>query len=330
LPPLPNPYAPVETPHARRPVRLAVTAGDPRGIGPEILPTAIRRVLEEMPELEIVVLGDEESLSGVPKGTVRHSVGRFDGSLEAAGTLSLRAIEEGVRMALRQEVDALVTGPVHKPALRSAGVMHPGQTELLKELVGAENVGMLMHAESTRLGGPFRVLLATTHIALRDVPETLSQARIEEQIKLLSHSLQTHWGIRNPRIALCALNPHASDGGLFGSEEREILGPATDSLREAGFDVSDPLPADTVFLRMVDGTADAVVVPYHDVGMAVFKTVAFGRGVNVTLGLPFPRTSPDHGTAFDRVGTGTADAGSFVEALRLATKLSLHRPESPL
>jgi len=277
----------------------------------------------------MVALGDERSLSAVPKGIVRHDVGRFDGSLESAGSLSLRAIEEGVRMALGREIDALVTGPVHKPALRSVGVMHPGQTELLKELVDAEHVGMLMHAESTRLGGPLRVLLATTHIALRDVPAMLSQARIEDQVRLLWNSLRTHWGIKKPRIALCALNPHASDGGLFGSEEGAILGPATHSLRESGIDISDPLPADTVFLRMIGGAADAIVVPYHDVGMAVFKTVAFGQGVNVTLGLPFPRTSPDHGTAFDRVGTGTADASSFVEALRLAAKLSLRRPEQP-
>jgi len=306
-----------------RPVRLAVTVGDPRGIGPEILPSAVRQLLHASPEVEIVVLGDEESVSRAPKGIEGRSFGSFDGSLEHAGSLSLRALEGGVQMAMRKEVHALVTGPVHKPALRRAGTPYPGQTELLQHLVDAKSVGMLMHAESTRQGsGAFRVLLATTHVAFRDVPAILTYARVREQVTLLWHSLRNQWGIEAPRIALCGLNPHASDDGLFGDEERVVLSPAAQSLRDAGVDVSDPLPADTVFLRMIEGVVDAVVVPYHDVGMAVFKTVAFGQGVNVTLGLPFPRTSPDHGTAFDRVGTGTADDSSLVAALSLAAKLA--------
>ena len=305
-----------------KPTRLAVTLGDPRGIGPEVLPAAARHFLEDEPLVEIVVPGDEESVSRTPSDLFKHAVGIFTGSLKSAGLISLHAITEGVRMAIRGEVDALVTGPIHKPALHAVGVRHPGQTELLKELTEAPSVGMLMHAESTRLGGPFRVLLATTHLPLREVPSRLTRARVEEQVSLLWHSLREHWGIATPRIAVCALNPHASDGGLFGDEEETIFVPAIRALREAGIDLSDPLPADTVFLRMIEGLADAVVVPYHDVGMAVFKTLAFRRGVNVTLGLPFPRTSPDHGTAFDRVGTGTADHSSFLEALRLASRLS--------
>ncbi len=225
-------------------------------------------------------------------------------------------------MALQGEVNALVTGPVHKPALHEAGLRHPGQTELLRELSQADAVGMLMCSESTRLGGPFRVLLATTHLPLRELPSHLTSARIEEQVSLLWFSLQEHWKIAKPRIAVCAVNPHASDGGLFGDEETTILMPAIHTLRESGMDISDPLSADTVFLRMVEGVVDAVVAPYHDVGMAVFKTLAFGRGVNMTLGLPFPRTSPDHGTAFDRVGTGKVDHTSFLEALRLAARIA--------
>lgn len=307
------------------PIRLAVTLGDPRGIGPEVLPAAVRHFLEDEAQVDIVVLGDEESVSRAPGDLLKHAVGVFSGSLESAGLISLDAIAEGVRMALRGEVDALVTGPVHKPALHAAGVRHPGQTELLRELTEAPSVGMLMHADSTRLGGPLRVLLATTHLPLREVPSHLTRARVEEQLSLLWHSLRADWGIATPRIAICALNPHASDGGLFGDEEETILVPAIQALREIGADLSEPLPADTVFLRMIEGLADAVVAPYHDVGMAVFKTLAFGRGVNVTLGLPFPRTSPDHGTAFDRVGTGTADHASFLEALRLASRLSSRR-----
>lgn len=214
--------------------------------------------------------------------------------------------------------DALVTGPVHKPSLHIAGARFPGQTELLQSLTGVPRTGMLMAAERSRLGGPLRIHLATTHLALREVPTTLTRELLVDQIELLDQSLRTVWGLTSPRIALCALNPHASDGGLFGDEEARILSPAVDRLRERGVQVEGPFPADTVFLRQVEGRADAVVVPYHDVGMAVFKTLSFGEGVNVTLGLPFLRTSPDHGTAFDLAGKGEADPSSTLAALRLA------------
>jgi 4-hydroxythreonine-4-phosphate dehydrogenase len=181
---------------------------------------------------------------------------------------------------------------------------------------------MLMHADETRTGMPIRILLMTTHLPLREVADALSVDRVVEQISLLHASLRSGWAIPSPRIALCALNPHASDGGLFGDEEERTLRPAVESLRRLGIEVTDPLPADTVFLRVTAGKADAVAVPYHDVGMAVFKTLAFGRGVNVTLGLPFPRTSPDHGTAFDIAGRGMADPTSALEALRLAVRLA--------
>lgn len=288
----------------------------------EILPEAIQRLREAEPGVEVVVLGDRDSLRRISDQIPRRPVGIFDGSLESAGIVSLRALEEGVRMALEGNVQALVTGPIHKPALASAGVAHPGQTELLAELTRAKSVGMLMCCESPPSGPPIRVLLATTHVPLAAVPAMLSRARVEEQVSLLSDQLRRHWRIDAPRIALCALNPHASDGGLFGTEEARVLGPAVETLRASGIDVVGPLPADTVFLRLVNGLADAVVAPYHDVGMAVFKTLTFGRGVNVTLGLPFPRTAPDHGTAFDRVGTGTAVSTSLTEALTLAAKMA--------
>ena len=296
--------------------------GDPRGIGPELLPEALCDFLPDMPDVEILAIGDKQSLSRLPAECRRAPVGRFTGSFESAGSVSLRAIEEGVRLALRGEVHALVTGPVHKPALRAAGVDHPGQTELLQALTASSRVGMLMHAEATRTRGPLRILLATTHHPLRRVASLLTTGLLVDQVQLLATHLARGSGIAAPRIAICALNPHASDGGLFGDEEERIFGPAVESLRAAGIDVTGPHPADTVFLKLVEGATDAVVVPYHDVGMAVFKTLAFGRGVNVTLGLPFPRTSPDHGTAFDLVGKGTADPTSFVEALRLAARLA--------
>lgn len=239
----------------------------------------------------------------------------------AAGRVSLEAIRRGVEFCLRGEADALVTGPVHKPSLHAAGARFPGQTELLQSLTGAPRVGMLMATEASRAGPPLRVLLATTHLPLREVPEILSEALMVEQIRLLDGALRWGWEMDAPRIALCGLNPHASDGGLFGDEEARILAPAVRRLRDMGVQVEGPFPADTVFLRQLEGKADAVVVPYHDVGMAVFKTLSFGAGVNVTLGLPFLRTSPDHGTAFDLAGSDRADPSSTLAALRLASRI---------
>jgi 4-hydroxythreonine-4-phosphate dehydrogenase len=239
-----------------------------------------------------------------------------------AGAFAVGAIERAVGMALRGEVQAVVTGPVHKPSLRAAGHDVPGQTELLAALTGAERVGMLMAAERTRLGAPLRVLLATTHLPLRDVPAAVDTELLVTQTELLHAALRDDWGIERPRIALCALNPHASDGGLFGDEEATVYAPALSHLKVAGLCVEGPVPADTVFARALAGAFDAVVAPYHDVGMAAFKTVSFGTGVNVTLGLPFIRTSPDHGTAFDIAGTGRADSSSMEEAVRLAIRLA--------
>jgi 4-hydroxythreonine-4-phosphate dehydrogenase len=218
-----------------------------------------------------------------------------------------------------------VTGPINKPALRSAGLDEPGHTELLQRLTGASDVGMLMAAEETRVGPPLRVLLATTHVPLRSVPDLLSSDLLVSQTMLLNTALEGDWNLPRPRIALCALNPHASDSGLFGDEEDRVFRPAVDALRGAGVEVEGPIPADTVFSRALAGEYDAVVAPYHDVGMAPFKTIAFGAGVNVTLGLPFVRTSPDHGTAFDLVGTGKAEPSSMQAAIRLASRLALAR-----
>lgn len=309
-------------------VRLAVTLGDPRGIGPEVVAKASRALLDESEgEVELRFLG-AEPIPGLLPAPVE-SVASFDGSLESAGQVSGGAIEAAVRLALAGEVDGVVTGPIHKPALRAAGYAEPGHTELLQRLTRVPTVGMLLAAETTRLGGPLRVLLATTHIALEAVPSAVTAALLEDQTRLLAGELRRSWGIEAPRIALCALNPHASDGGLFGDQEARVLEPAVAALRRSGVDVQGPLPADTVFARALGGEFDAVVAPYHDVGMAAFKTVSFGGGVNVTLGLPFPRTSPDHGTAFDLVGRNRADPGSTLEALRLAVRLARTRQGAP-
>jgi 4-hydroxythreonine-4-phosphate dehydrogenase len=183
-------------------------------------------------------------------------------------------------------------------------------------------VVMMMAAERTALGGPLRVVLATTHLALRDVPGALSAGLIERQARLTADALRRQWRMPSPRVAICAVNPHAGDGGLFGDEEARVLEPALLRLRESGVDATGPVPADTVFTRAARGEFDVVIAPYHDVGMAAFKTAAFGAGVNVTLGLPFPRTSPDHGTALDIAGRGLADSSSMKEAIRLAVVLA--------
>jgi len=271
----------------------------------------------------LLVVGPEgPSSSGASLPTAPPPPAGSDAADEAAGSIAARSIERAVEMALAGEVHAIVTGPLHKPSLHAAGWDVPGQTEMLASLAGVERVGMLMAAERTRLDAPLRVLLATTHMALRDVPDAIDADLLVGQARLLEHALRTDWRIERPSMALCALNPHASDGGLFGSEEATVYAPALARLRAEGICVSGPVPADTVFSRALAGEFDAVVAPYHDVGMAAFKTVAFGTGVNVTIGLPFVRTSPDHGTAFDIAGTGKADSSSMIEAIRLAARLA--------
>ena len=300
------------------PVRVAVTLGDPRGIGPEVTEAALAD--PEIAGAASFVRVGPDSLVG-PGGVGVGGWVPSDGAA-AAGRVAGEAIRQAVAMAMTGEVDALVTAPIDKAAFHAGGWNYPGHTEMLADLAAVPRVAMLMAAERTALGGPLRVVLATTHLALRDVPAALSADLLVEQAALTSEALREGWGIARPRLALCAVNPHASDGGLFGDEEERIVAPALARLREMGVDAAGPVPADTVFTRAVRGEFDAVIAPYHDVGMAAFKTAAFGSGVNVTLGLPFPRTSPDHGTALDIAGKGIADAGSMVEAILLAVRLA--------
>jgi 4-hydroxythreonine-4-phosphate dehydrogenase len=305
-------------------LRLVVTPGDPRGIGPEVAAEAIGRFGEVRPSVDVSILGPDGPLTVEEMQTLAAEHRQTDAP-EAAGAVAARSIEAAVRLALDGEIHGVVTAPLHKPSLHAAGWEVPGQTEMLAHLSEVRHVGMLMTAEHTKLDAPLRVLLVTTHMALRDVPTALTVRRLVDQIGLLDRSLRDDWDIPSPRIAACALNPHASDGGLFGDEEARIYGPALAELRQADVDVAGPLPADTVFSRVLTGDFHAVAAPYHDVGMAAFKTVSFGSGVNVTLGLPFVRTSPDHGTAFDIAGRGRADPSSMLEALVLAHRLAKNR-----
>ncbi len=308
--------------------RLAITLGDPRGIGPEVAQAAALALAREhdAPELLLVgpagVLGDD--------GPALHAVGTWDHSTDAAiaGRHAGRAIETAVRLVQRGEVNGIVTAPIDKSALHAAGYEFPGHTEMLAALAGGVDVAMMMAAEQTSLGGPLRVVLATTHHALRDVPRVFDADVLVTQTRITYLALQRQWAIAVPRIALCAFNPHASDRGLFGDEEARIYEPALRRLHALGIAAQGPLPADTVFTRALRGEFDAVIAPYHDVGMAAFKTASFGQGVNVTLGLPFVRTSPDHGTAFDIAGRGIADASSMIEAIRLAARLVARAEEA--
>lgn len=303
---------------------IAVTLGDPRGIGPEVAASAARAFRRTARHCLLFVGpsgtgAEREADDFIETGSWR------DGDAATAGALAGAAIDEAIRLALRGGVDAIVTAPIDKSALHAGGYDFPGHTEMLASRTGASDVVMLMAAERTAVGGPLRVTLATTHLPLADVPIALTTERLVSRTRITVQGLREGWGIAEPHVALCALNPHASDGGLFGDEEARVYAPALERLRAEGLRVTGPVPADTVFVRCVRGEFDAVVAPYHDVGMAAFKTAAFGAGVNVTLGLPFPRTSPDHGTALDIAGRGLADSSSMLEALGLAARLAARR-----
>jgi len=236
-----------------------------------------------------------------------------------AGRIAGHSVETAVQLALRGEVDAIVTAPAHKHALHLAGFPYPGHTEWLAHLAGDVDVAMMLAAEPQAAGSgdTLRVVLITTHVPFRDVPALLTVERVVRTGRVVQGALRDWWGIESARLAVCALNPHAGESGLFGDEEDRILRPAAGQLGAAG-----PLPADTVFVRALRHEFDAVLAPYHDVGMTAIKVAVFGRAVNVTLGLPFPRTSPDHGTAFDIAGTGKADPSSMRAAMDLAARLA--------
>jgi len=296
--------------------RLAVTLGDPRGIGPEI----VRAALATPVEAEVTVVGPEDLIADLPVAR-KIGVGRWEGGsgerpedrprTMKAGKLAGHAIETAARLAGDREVGAIVTAPIEKRACHLAGFTYPGHTEWLGALAGGVETAMMLASDK------LRVVLVTTHVPLRDVPVVLTTDKIVRTGRITLRALTERLGIAAPRLALCALNPHAGEGGLFGDEDERILRPAATQLGIAG-----PFPADTVFVRAMRGEFDAVLAPYHDVGMTAIKVASFGEAVNVTLGLPFARTSPDHGTAFDIAGQGKASATSMRKALELAARMA--------
>lgn len=292
--------------------RLAVTVGDPRGIGPEIIRAALSdSALRDV--CDLLVVGPEGANVPIEIVAGTWSAG---GTEAAAGEASGDAIARAVQLALAGEVDGIVTAPIDKFALLQGGYDYPGHTEMLAELTHSR-VAMMLASDK------LRVVLATTHIALRDVPEALTRDAIESAAQVTRDGLRDWFGIASPRIALCALNPHAGDHGRFGDEDDRLLAPAA---RESG--LLGPFPADTVFVRAIRGEFDAVIAPYHDVGMTAIKVASFGSAVNVTLGLPFPRTSPDHGTALDIAGRDIANPSSFIAATRLCAEIVRRRRQA--
>jgi len=283
--------------------RVAITAGDPAGIGPEVAAKAAAdpRVLAVC----------EPIVYGSPAG-VAFTAGQLSA---AAGRAAYDVIVRAVQDARSGAVQAIATAPVNKEAFRLAGLEWNGHTDLLAHLTGSSHVAMMFYSYT------LRVVLATVHIPLAEVPRALTRESLESTIALTARELP-RFGIAQPRIAVAGLNPHAGEHGLFGREEEIAIAPAIAACRSRGIDVSGPFPGDTVFVRARRGDFDVVIACYHDQGLIPVKLVAFGEAVNVTLGLPIIRTSVDHGTAFDIAGRGVADPGSMITAVLLAARLA--------
>ena len=296
--------------HTPRKPRIAITAGDPAGIGPEIA----ARAAADSCVLEVC-----EPIVYAPLDLHRFAAGVLSGE---AGRAAYETIVRAVDDARERRVDGIATAPINKEAFRLAGLPWSGHTDLLAHLTGAQHVAMMFHSSA------LRVVLATVHIALAEVPLALTQPSLEATIALTARELP-RFGLANPRIAMAGLNPHAGEHGLFGCEEGTVIVPAIAACRGRGIDVSGPWPGDTIFLRAHRGEFDVVVACYHDQGLIPVKLLAFGEAVNVTLGLPLVRTSVDHGTAFDIAGQGVADPQSMIAAVLLAAKLAGPKGPAP-
>lgn len=320
--------------------RLALTAGEPAGVGPDLLvqlasrPSGAQRVVvgdpmvlkERARKLGLDIRLQEFIPDQPPRPSASGCLELIEvrtrnpvrpGHLDPENAEHVLALLETAASGCIEGVfDAMVTGPVHKGVINQAGHPFTGHTEWLAARAGINRPVMMLTT------GSLRVALATTHLALRDVPDAITAELLDEVLTILDHDLRRDFGCRRPRIVVCALNPHAGEQGVLGTEELTVIGPALDRLRARGLDLHGPVPADTAFTPGVLADADAVLAMYHDQGLPVLKHAGFGLAVNVTLGLPFIRTSVDHGTALDLAGTGRADAGSFLAAERLAQELA--------
>jgi 4-hydroxythreonine-4-phosphate dehydrogenase len=325
----------VTAPHLPTVATIAVTAGEPAGIGPELC-AALR---DAALPARVVVIADRallQSRTGVAwpdyAGGCRGAPGSVSvlhvplaapcvaGKLDVANSrYVLRTLGIACDGCVDKQFDAMVTAPVHKGVINDAGIAFTGHTEFLAERTHTPQVVMLL------AGGGMRVALATTHVALKDVAAHITRDTLAQTLRILHHDLQQHFGIAAPRIAVAGLNPHAGESGHLGREEIEVIAPVIAELRAGGMQLSDALPADTLFHPQRLKNYDAVLAMYHDQGLPVLKYASFGAGVNITLGLPIIRTSVDHGTALDIAGTGRADPGSLIEAVKLAIELARTR-----
>lgn len=327
---------------------LAITMGDPAGIGPEIIVKALQlpRVWRVCRPLIIgsqtimdhtakslmlsmpLVTVDGHASSSNPRMYRRGSLPMMDpfsGSIRPvrlgrvtarSGNMAVICIQTAVRLALAGCVQGIVTAPINKHAIHLAGHTYPGHTEMLADLTKSQESGMMI------VGGPLKILFATTHLPLRDVPKALTSATILRAIRLAHQGLIRLFHLRTPRIGVAGLNPHAGENGLFGDEEDRLIRPAIQQAKKQGIACTGPHPADTLFGKAVQGAFDGIVALYHDQGLIPLKTVAFGHCVNITVGLPIIRTSVDHGTAYDIAGQGKADPTSLVEAIEMAAALA--------
>jgi 4-hydroxythreonine-4-phosphate dehydrogenase len=325
----------------KRPL-IAITMGDPAGIGGEVALKALSAIVPRSKSsflllgdyrlwvflskktkfrVPLVWVNDAELGRDIKKGIAVLEMGGVKkiqwGSVSAAnGAAAVRYICEGARLALGGEVNALVTAPISKEAIHRAGCPFPGHTELLAHLSRTKSFAMMM------VGGPFKIVLQSIHLPLKKVVSKVSFGSVWEKLQLTHQTLQRQFQISNPRIAIAGVNPHAGENGAFGQEEVRVLTPVVQKARKKGWRVTGPHPPDTLFYWAAQGSFDAILCMYHDQGLIPLKLVAFDSGVNLTIGLPFVRTSPDHGTAFDIAGKGKANPQSMISAIRLAEQLS--------
>jgi len=327
-------------PRGPRPVRIAITTGEPAGVGPELTAAALAGASAHWPDAQFVVLGDQTLIqtraaaanvdwAAVLAGqhvSVEHiglAAPAQAGKLDAAnGPYVLAMLDRAIDGALAQEFDAIVTAPLQKSTINDAGVPFTGHTEYLAERTKTPRVVMMLAGTGAR---PLRVALATTHLPLKDVSAALTIDGLLETLHIVDHDLRHHFGVPTPRILVTGLNPHAGENGYLGREEIDVISPALAQATAEGIDARGPYPADTLFQPRYLNEADCVLAMFHDQGLPVLKYATFGEGINVTLGLPIVRTSVDHGTALDLAGTGRADAGSLIAAIDTAVSMARHR-----
>lgn len=324
-------------------MRLVITPGEPAGIGPDL----IIQYVQQAQEHELVCIGDPDMLQQrAQKLGLPLFIRTYDSNtpqVQTAGYLTvleeplfntsvcgvadkmnaqsqLNALQRAVKGCISGEFSALVTGPMHKGIINEAGIHFTGHTEYLAELSKTNKVVMMLAAPESKY--KLRVALATTHLPLNKVSEAITKESLEEIITILNQDMKKYFTLKQPHILICGLNPHAGENGYLGMEEIETITPIINKLNKKGFNLEGPLPADTLFTDHNLKKADAVLAMYHDQGLPVLKHVGFGEAVNVTLGLPFIRTSVDHGTAFDLAGTGQASSSSLNAAIKMATEMA--------